>query len=147
MQSLLETLPQLAAYQPALAALAILCLAILVQSFLAGVLGLGKGEETPGMPLKGDHTKLSFRTIRTYANSVENFSVFSASVLLAILAGVGAAFVNWLAIIHVVLRLAYWAVYYNGVGKVGGGIRTFTYVLGLLANVILTAMAIYTLLT
>ncbi|MGB7285594.1 MAG: MAPEG family protein [Salaquimonas sp.] len=147
MQSLFESLPQLVAYQPAFTALAILCLAILAQSFLAGILGLGKGEETPGMPLKGDHTKFSFRTIRTYANSVENFSVFSASVLLAIIAGVGAVFVNWLAIIHVVFRLAYWAVYYNGVGKVGGGIRTITYVLGLLANIILSVMVAYALLT
>ncbi len=147
MQSLLETLPQLAAYNPALVALTILCLAVLIQSFLAGILGLAGGEETPGLPLKGNHEKFSFRTIRTYGNSTENLPAFATTLILAIIAGVGAALVNWLAILHVAFRIVYWAVYYRGVGKVGGGVRTIVYVLGLIANILLAALTAYVLLT
>ncbi len=147
MQSLVETLPQLAAYHPALVALTILCLAILVQSFLAGVLGLAGGEETAGLPLRGNHEKFSFRTLRTYGNSTENLPAFATTLLLAIIAGVSAALVNWLAILHVVFRLVYWAVYYKGVGKVGGGVRTIVYVLGLFANFLLAALTAYALIT
>lgn len=146
MQSMIDTIPQLAAYQPALTALIILCLAVLVQSFLAGVLGLAGGEETPGLPLKGDHGKFSFRTIRTYGNSTENLPAFATTLLLAVFAGVSVAIVNWLAAIHVAIRLVYWAVYYNGAGKAGGGLRTIVYVLGLVTNIILAAFTAYALL-
>ena len=102
--------------------------------------------ELPGIPLKGDHTKLSFRVLRTYANSTENFSVFVATLLLAIIAGVSPWIVNWLAGLHVAFRLVFWAVYYSGVGKVGGGVRTIVYVLGWLTNMVLAVIMIYTLL-
>lgn len=146
MQSLVETLPQLAAYHPSLLALTILCLAVLVQSFLAGVLGLAGGEETAGLPLRGNHEKFSFRTLRTYGNSTENLPAFATTLILAILAGVGAVLVNWLAILHVAFRMVYWAVYYKGIGKVGGGVRTIVYVLGLITNIILAVLTAYALL-
>lgn len=137
---------EIAAYYPALLTLAILCLAVLAQSFLAGVIGLGKSDEEPGMPLKGGHKDLSFRTLRTYGNSVENLPVFVATLLLALIAGVAPIWVNSLAIIHVGFRLVYWIVYYSGVGKVGGGPRTIVYVLGLLANLVLAGMVLFALL-
>ena len=146
MESLYQSLPQLAAYHSSLVFVALLVLAVLVQGFLAGVLGLGKGEETAGMPLKGDHSKLSFRVLRTYANSTENFSVMIATTLLAILVGVSPAIVNWLVGLHVVLRLLYWAIYYGGIGKVTAGPRTITYVAGFLMNLILAGFVIAALL-
>lgn len=145
MPSLIETVPQLATYTPAFTALMILVLAVLVQALLAGVLGLGKSEEVPGMPLRGDHSKLSFRVLRTYGNSTENFSVMIATTLLAIAAGVSPTLVNWLVGLHVAIRLAYWAVYYGGIGKVGGGPRTIAYVAAFGMNVILALLAAYAL--
>ncbi|MDD9909232.1 MAG: MAPEG family protein [Ahrensia sp.] len=137
MDPILLSVPQLAAYQPALAALIILCLAVLTQGFLAGVLGLAGGEQVAGMPLKGDHGLRSFRILRTYGNSTENLPVMLATTGLAIIAGVSAALVNWLVILHVGIRLAYWAIYYSGVGKVGGGLRTISYVGAFMMNVML----------
>lgn len=142
MEALNEFWPGLADYRPALLALAILCLAVLAQSFLAGVLALAKGEEVPGMPLKGDHAKRSFRILRTYANSAENLPAFATVVLLAAFAGASAMLVNWLAALHLAARLAYWGVYYGGIGRPSGGPRTVVYVIGLLANVVLAAAAI-----
>lgn len=147
MESIIQSLPQLTPYQPAFLWLLVLCLVVLVQSFLAGALGLGKGDEVPGIPLKGTHDDASFRIIRTYANSTENFSVFVATTFLAILAGVGVTAVNWLVGLHVVLRIVYWVIYYRGIGKVAGGPRTITYVAAFLANVVLAVLAAYAMLT
>ena len=147
MESIIQSLPQLAPYQPAFLWLVVLCLVVLVQSFLAGALGLGKSDEVPGLPLQGSHDDASFRILRTYANSTENISVFVATAFLAILAGVSVTAVNWLVGLHVVFRIVYWAVYYSGVGKVTGGPRTITYVAGFFMNLILAVLTAYALLT
>jgi uncharacterized MAPEG superfamily protein len=104
-------------YNPALIALTILCVAVLMQSFLAGVFGFKGGIEVPGQPLKGSHKNFSFRALRTYGNSVENLPVFAITLILAIVADMSPAWVNWLAGIHVAIRLGYWGIYYSGVGK------------------------------
>ena len=142
MQSILETVPQLSGYAPSLFATTLLTGAILIQSFLAGVLALGPGHQVSGMPLNGDHSDKSFRVMRTYGNSTENLPALIAAIALAIIAGVGTVWVNWLVGLHVAFRLAHWAIYYSGKGKVGGGIRTIVYVLGLLTNFILIVLAL-----
>lgn len=146
MNAIVETVPQLLAYQPALLALAILCLAVLVQNFLTAPLAYGKGQQSPGMPPSGDHGFLSFRVIRTYQNSVESLPAFGFTLLVAILLGVSASLLNWLAAIHVAFRLAFWAVYYSGAGKVAGGPRTLCFVGGLSANIIIAVACLYVLL-
>jgi len=144
MSTLISELPVFA-YQPAVLAFAVLCLAVLIQAFLTAPLAFLHEEQSPGKPLRGDHTLLSFRVIRTHANSVENLPVFGFALLLAILAGVGATTVNWLAGIHVVSRLAFWVVYYSGIGKVAGGPRTLAFLGGSLSNLVLIGMTIYAL--
>jgi len=143
MDTMIESLPQFAAYQPSLGALTIFCFAVLIQSFLAAPLAFAKGEQTPGMPLQGDHSLLSFRVLRTYQNSVESLPAFGFALLLAILVGVNASLVNWLAGIHVVFRLAYWAAYYSGIGKVTGGPRTLCYVVCLITNMVLVGACLF----
>lgn len=147
MESIIENLPMLTPYQPAIVWLLVLCISILIQSFLAGVLGFANGKEVPGLPLKGTHADKSFRVLRTYANSTENFSVLVATMIIAILAGASPVVVNWLVGLHVVLRTVYWAVYYSGVGKAAGGPRTITYVAAFVINVILAGVAAYAMLT
>ena len=138
-----EFVIQLAAYHTALLGLTVLCLSVLIQNFLAGVIGLGKSDEVPGMPLTGQHQDSSFRILRTYANSCENLAQFGLIVLLAIVAGVTPSWVNWLVIIYVVLRLIYWVVYYSGTGQVKGGLRTIVYALGMFANLILAVLTFW----
>jgi len=142
MDKTMEILPHLSAYQPALLALALLCMSVLAQSFVLGPFEFAKGEQSPGMPLKGDHSLFSFRAIRTHMNSVENLPAFAVTVLLAILLDVDVAVVNWLAVIHLVLRLVFCVTYYSGVGKVAGGPRTLSYVGGWLSNVVLSGYVI-----
>lgn len=133
----------LAAYQTGLIALSILCLSVLIQSFLVAPLAFLKEEQTPGMPLKGDHQLFSFRVARAYDNSTENLPAFGFVLLAAILSGANPSLVNWLAVIHLLFRLAYWAAYYSGIGKAAGGPRTICYVGGLVSNIVLAITAIY----
>ena len=145
MTSIIESFPQLAVYQTAFLALAILCVIVMVQNFLTAPLAFLKNEQAPGMPLKGDHSLMSFRVLRTHSNSVESMPSFGFALLVAIIAGVGASVVNWLAVIYVFFRMAYWAVYYSGTGKVAGGARTMMIVGGLMANLVLAGAALFAL--
>lgn len=142
MDSLTDLINGFDQYRPALIALTVLCLAVLVQSFLAGILGFKDGVEVPGIPLKGNHQDFTFRALRTYGNSVENLPAFAIVVVLAVIVGASPGLVNWLAGIHVAIRLAYWGIYYSGIGKVAGGPRTGVYVLGWLVNLVLAVVVL-----
>lgn len=126
-----------ASYQPALLALSLLCLMVLLQNLLTAPFAFLKQQQSPGMPLKGDHSLFSFRVLRTHANSVESLGPFGLIVIVAVLVGIHASLINWLASLHVILRLGFWLVYYSGKGKVAGGPRTICFVGGLLANFII----------
>ena len=142
MNSLIQEIPQLLIYKPAVLALSVLCLAVLTQNFLCAPLAFLKGEQIPGEPLKGGHDFFSFRVIRTHMNSVESLPVFGLALIISILIGVNSSLVNWLAIIHVAFRLIFWAVYYSGIGVTAGGPRTLCFVGGLLCNIVLVIACI-----
>ncbi len=145
MASTTEILPYLTSYQPALIALSILCMAVSIQSFLSAPLAFINEEQLPGMPLKGGHDLLSFRVLRTYANSVENLPAFGFALFLAIFLGLNSSLINWLTTIHVAFRFGFWIAYYSGVGRIAGGPRTILYVGGLIANIILIGSSIFAL--
>lgn len=147
MNSLFEALPFLANYQPSFIVLAALSLTTLVQNFLTAPLAFVKEEQVPGTPLRFDHSKLSFRVLRTYANSVETFPAFSWALLVAVIAGASPALVNWLAGIYFAFRMAFWAIYYSGIGKAAGGPRTMAFVGSLLTNIVLALTALWAIMT
>lgn len=132
-------------YQPSLLALAALILCILIQSLLTAPLAFIRNEQSPGMPLRGDHTQLSFRALRTYQNSVENLPAFGLALALAILLGVKPALVNWAACLYVGFRMLFWALYYSGAGRHAGGPRSMSYVGGLICNGVLVVAGLFTL--
>ncbi len=143
MSSSVTLLPYLSAYQIAILVLSLLCLVVLIQSLLTAPLAFLKEEQAPGMPLNGDHKLLSFRVLRTYANSVENLPGIGLAIVLAILIGVKPVLVNYTAAFHLLFRMLFWWVYYSGAGKVAGGPRTLCYVGGLIANFILVGACLY----
>ncbi len=146
MNTLNEISIQFSQYQPALLSLSFLCLMVLLQNLLTAPLAFLKKEQSPGMPLNGDHSLFSFRVLRTHANSVESLGPFGLVVIIGILVQANITLVNWLAVIHVVLRLGFWVVYYSGKGKVAGGPRTICFVGGLISNFILVIAVIIKLL-
>lgn len=145
MNSLFEALPYLENYQPSFFVLVALSLTTLIQNFVTAPFAFVNEEQIPGMPLKYDHSKFSFRVLRTHSNSAESFPAFGWALLVAIVAGASPMLVNWLAGIYFTFRIAFWAIYYSGVGKVAGGPRTIAFVGGLLTNMVLAGAAIWAL--
>lgn len=143
MSPVFDPIPDLLTYRPSLLALTLLCLMALLQSFLSAPLAFVKEEQVPGMPLRHDHSKLSFRVLRTYANSVENLPAIGLTILLAIVAGVPPVLCNWLVGVHLAARLIFWALYYSGVGRIAGGPRTMAYVVGLISNIALAIAVLW----
>ena len=141
MEAAINILSWLQPYTLSLLVLAALCLIVLLQALLTAPLAFIKEEQAPGGPLNGDASHLSFRVVRTHANSVETLHPFGFALLLAIITGVSAALVNIIAAVFLVARLAFWAAYYSGAGKHAGGPRTLCFVAGLLANTVLIISA------
>ena len=132
----------LADYQIAFFALAVAALIAPFQSLLSAPFAFFRREQVPGMPLRFNHSRTSFRVLRTYSNTVESLPAFGFAVLLASVAGAAAGWVNGLAVVHVGFRLAFWAIYYAGIGKPAGGPRTLVYLGGLLCNIALSMLAL-----
>ncbi len=141
MNSLFETLPYLIAYKVSFLVIGALVVISLIQNVLTAPLAFLKEEQIPGMPLQYDHSKLSFRVLRTHANSAESVPIFCISLLVAIIGAASSGWVNGLAVIYLFSRLAFWAFYYSGKGKIAGGPRTMAFVAGLVCNFILIAIA------
>jgi len=143
MDNLLESAPHLGAYQPTFLVVAVLSMIVLVQNFLTAPLAFAREEQVPGLPLRHDHSRLSFRAVRTYQNSAESFPAFIAATLVAVVGGASPWLINGAAGLYLVARLAFWAIYYSGVGRVAGGPRTIAFVLCLLSNIAIAAAAIH----
>lgn len=147
MNSLFDALPYLASYQFSFLVLAVLSMTTLIQNLMIAPLAFASKEQVPGMPLALDHTKFSFRVLRTYSNSVETFPAFGSALLVAVVAGSSPLLVNWLAGIYFAFRMLFWGIYYSGFGIVTGGPRSLAFVGGLLTNIVLAGAAIWALMT
>ncbi|WP_300038673.1 MAPEG family protein [uncultured Roseobacter sp.] len=145
MNTLFDAVPYLTAYHTSFLVLAGLALMTLIQNFATAPLSFVHEEQVPGKPVRFDHSKLSFRALRTYANSAETLPAFGWALLTAIVAGPSPALVNGLAIGYFIARLAFWVIYYSGIGKPAGGPRTMAFVAGLLCNIALAVVAIWSL--
>ncbi|GFE51641.1 hypothetical protein So717_33940 [Roseobacter cerasinus] len=146
MDTIFDAVPYFAAYRVSFLTLAGLALITLIQSFATAPLAFVNEEQVPGMPVRFDHGKLSFRALRTYSNSAETFPAFGWALLMAIMSGASPMLVNWLAGGYFASRIAFWVIYYAGIGKPAGGPRTMAFVAGLLCNIGLAATAIWSLL-
>ena len=143
METVINALPLFSSYEPALLVLALLCIINLIQSGLTAPFAFLNVEQTPGMPLQGDHDKFSFRVMRTYANSTESVPTFGFTLLAAVLLTVSPELTNWVAGIYLVSRVAFWVIYYKGVGAVGGGPRTICFIASLVSNLVLALACVY----
>lgn len=132
-------------YYPAVLALTILCLSVLIQSVLCAVFAFNdKGGQKPGRVVGGPEQH-SFRVLRTYLNSTESLPMFIGILFAAMIVGLSPKWVNILVGAHVGFRLLFWAVYYSKLGIKTPGPRTLGYLGGMLSNFILGVMTIITL--
>lgn len=128
-------------YGPALCWIAALALTNAVQNIVGGGLKNGIEGQPAGQRVSGDMHSFAFRAVRTYMNGVETLPSFFAAAFAAIMLGVDAWWVNGVALTVFISRMAYWSVYYAGIGGSGFGIRSVLYVFAPLGAAVLGAMA------
>jgi len=130
-------------YTPALAAVALMVLMVIVQSFHSTFVNGIKRESTSGMPVDGSYADQHWRLYRAHQNSVENFSIFAAAVFAAILLGASASLIAILAWVHLGARVVHWVTYIKGIGAHAGGPRTMAFIVGFFANAIIALLAVF----
>ncbi|MGV6804920.1 MAG: MAPEG family protein [Ruegeria sp.] len=130
-----------AEYSHAIAALVIFTVIILFLSPFSALAKQGKGL-APGATPDQDYTDKAYRLNRAYLNGTETLPAFLAVTVAAILLGASPAWVNWLASIALVARLAMLVVHLRGIGKPHSGVRSILYVISWACMVILGVLAL-----
>jgi uncharacterized MAPEG superfamily protein len=83
-----------------------------------------------GGELEADYANPAYRWHRAYQNLTEVFGVFCGIVIVAILAGANPFWVNLLASVFLLSRIAVVFVHVRGIGKPNGGLRSMIFVFG-----------------
>ena len=128
-------------YGHAVASVVIFSLIILVLAPFSALAKQAKGL-APGAAPAQDYSDSAYRMNRAYLNGTETLPAFVAVTVAAILMGVGPFWVNLLASIALVARVAMLVVHIRGVGKPNSGLRSITYVIAWACMVAMGVMAL-----
>lgn len=132
---------QLSAYGHAIVAVVLYAV---VANILNAATGIRKGSLNlaPGATVDPDYASRDWRLDRTYMNAVEMLTFYAAITFAAILAGANPFWVNLLASIGLLTRLATCVIYLQGIGAGYGGIRTIMAIIASIANVGMAILAL-----
>ncbi len=130
-----------AEYSHAIASLVIFALIVLMLAPFSALAKQGKGL-APGATPEQDYADRAYRLNRAYLNGTETLPAFLAVVVAAILLGASPVWVNWLASIALLARMAMLVVHIRGIGKPHSGIRTVLYVLGWACMAVIGVLAL-----
>ncbi len=129
-----------AQYGHALVALAGLAVVQFVLSPLSALRKTAAGL-APGAQPPADYADPCYRWHRAYSNLTESFGAFVAVTVAAILAGAAPFWVNLFASLFFVLRVVLAAIHIGGYGRPDAGLRSITYVAGVLMCLCLAFLA------
>ena len=139
--------PVSSAYYMALCAIFLILLIWLVQWFIASS---SKARQPGAVPGKIDpnlsHSSFVFRAHRTFMNSLENLPILLSTAFLAILVGVSPFWTGLLLWIYALARLGHMILYYQIATEKNPSPRTYFFMIGLIANVVLLMLCGLTLL-
>ncbi len=130
-----------AEYSHAIASLVIFTLIVLGLSPFSALAKQGKGL-APGATPEQDYADKAYRLNRAYLNGTETLPAFLTVTLAAILLGVSPFWVNLLASVALVARIAMLVLHLRGMGNPHGGLRSVAYVAGWACMFILGLMAL-----
>ncbi len=131
-----------AAYGHAIVAMAATALFGLLINPLTAVAKMNRGKVAGGAP-EEDYGDRLYRFNRAYLNLTEIMGFFVAATAAAILAGASAGWVNWLASIFFVARLAHFGIHYAGIGPMNFGPRTIVFTIGWACCVVMALLAVF----
>lgn len=86
------------------------------------------------------HESIVFRTHRTFHNSLENLMMMVGPVFIAILSGMNSTWLAILVWVYAIARIIHMVLYYRIATEKNPSPRSYFYVIGLLANIILLGM-------
>lgn len=132
---------QFSAYGHALVSLAVVAIFAMMFGPMSAMRKQAAGLDAGATPA-ADYTDPAFRLHRAYMNLTENYGLFAGVTMAAILAGVSPFWVNLLATIFLVSRLVVAFVHIKGIGRQHVGPRSFIYVTGWLANIVMAVLTI-----
>ncbi len=128
-------------YSLALIAMTAIVLMMIVQSFVATGAQRKLPDSVPGkLPENLGHESFAFRSHRTFMNSLETVPLMLILGLIAIAAGLGSATLAWIMWIYLVARVAHMVLYYAIATEQNPSPRSYFYLLGVLAQVVLIVL-------
>ena len=130
-----------AEYSHAIASLVIFALLVLALSPFSALAKQGRGL-APGATPEQDYSDKAYRLNRAYLNGTETLPAFLTVTLAAILLGASPFWVNLLASLALVARVAMLIVHLRGIGKPHSGLRSVFYVVGWACMVGLAILAL-----
>lgn len=125
-------------YGLAFSGLFLVLLTMMVQFFVANISKAKLPNHIPGKidPSLG-HESFAYRAYRTMENSLENISVFLGSVFLAILTNVDPFWTALTVWVYALARIIHMILYYLISTEKNPSPRSYFYLLGLFANIVL----------
>jgi len=125
-------------YQSAFWALWLVLVTVFAQGMIAAAIKAKQPNTIPGQIPDGlDHQSVVFRTSRTHLNSLENLTVFLGTALLAILVGADPTWTAGCIWVYALARLAHMGLYYAIATNKNPSPRSYFYLIGVLANLVL----------
>ena len=137
----------LADYSATHAGLVVILATVLIQQLIAS----GKKAKAPGaIPGKMDdslgHDSVVFRTQRTWMNSLENLPAMLGTVFLALFIGANPKWTGILVWVFAIARIIHMVLYYAIATNVNPSPRSWFFVVGFVANLVLLGFCIAALL-
>ena len=125
-------------YSSALVGIWVILLTVFIQSMVASIAHRRQKHYVPGIvDDKLSHESFVFRSHRTLINSLENLVLMLGTVVVAMLAGVEASWVAGTVWVYALARLAHMWLYYVIATEKNPSPRSYFYIIGMLANLVL----------
>ena len=130
-------------YTGALWGILVILLTVLVQAQIAAATKASQPGAIPGkIDERLSHDSFIFRAHRTFLNSLENLPLMLGTAFLAILAGADAFWAGLLIWIYAAARILHMALYYAIATEVNPSPRSYFFLMGLLANIVLLGFCV-----
>ncbi len=130
-----------AAYGHAIVSLVLFAVIVLALSPFSALKKQGEGLAPGGTP-EEDYASAAYRLHRAYQNGAESLAIFATVTVAAILAGASPFWINLLASLALVTRVAMLVVHLRGIGKPHNGPRSVFYVSGWVCMLVIALFAL-----
>jgi uncharacterized MAPEG superfamily protein len=131
----------LASYSFAILGLWLILVTVFVQAMVASVAHRKQKHYVPGIVNdKLSHESFVFRSHRTFLNSHENLLMMFGSALLGMLVGMDAYWLGMLVWVYAIARVLHMALYYALATETNPSPRTYFFIVGFIANLVLLIM-------